>query len=252
MKPRPLRSAVTLSGETSRRLHSYALAASAAGVSVLALVSPAEGKIVYTPAHKVIKTGSKYDLDLNHDGLPDFTFHNERHSSSSECFLSVELSALPGGPANGIAGFKTVFENGWAIALKRGYGVGPRRYFVGRWMATHYQSVMCDTGSGGSWRNVKNRYLGFKFKINGKNHYGWGRLNVSLQGFSITATLTGYAYETKAGKAIIAGQTAEADPDGKPADSTESGVAPADSSTGTSLGILALGAKAIRAWRTVR
>jgi hypothetical protein len=119
-------------------------------------------------------------------------------------------------------------------------------------MATHYYSVMCDSGTRGSWVNVKNRYLGFKFKISGKTHYGWARLSVSLQGFSITATLTGYAYETEVGKPITTGQTAEADSDGKPADSTESGVAPAGSSTGTPLGILALGAKAIRAWRTVR
>lgn len=251
MKPRPLRSAVTLSRETSRLLQSYAIAAGAAGVSVLTLASPAQGEIVYTPAHEVIKTGHKYDLDLNHDGIPDFTFHNERYSTSTDCFAAVELSALPGRQANGIAGFRTVFENGWAMALKRGAGVGPRRYFVGRWMATHYYSVMCDSGTRGNWVNVKNRYLGFKFKINDKTHYGWARLNVSLQGLSIAATLTGYAYETEVGKPITTGETAEANSAGKSADSEESsfGIAPAESSPGTWLGILALGADGIRAWR---
>jgi hypothetical protein len=38
-----------------RRLGGYALAASAAGVSLMALARPAEAKIVYTPDHVRIK-----------------------------------------------------------------------------------------------------------------------------------------------------------------------------------------------------
>jgi uncharacterized repeat protein (TIGR03803 family) len=60
------------------------------------------------------------------------------------------------------------------------------------------------------WRlvNVKNRYLGVMFKIKGKIHYGWARLSVQVQfPLTITATLTGYAYETIPNKAIIAGKT---------------------------------------------
>jgi hypothetical protein len=54
----------------------YALAAGAAGVGVLALAQPVEAKIVYTPAHRVIGPDMKYLLDLNHDGLTDFTIAN--------------------------------------------------------------------------------------------------------------------------------------------------------------------------------
>jgi hypothetical protein len=57
---------------------------------------------------------------------------------------------------------------------------------------------------------VKNRYLGFKFAIKGKIHYGWARLSVAVKssgGVSLTTTLTGYAYETIPGKSIIAGAT---------------------------------------------
>jgi hypothetical protein len=63
----------------------------------------------------------------------------------------------------------------------------------------------------GPWFNggkgVKNRYLGLKFKIKGKFHFGWARLTVKTTKNDFTATLTGYAYETIPGKAIIAGQT---------------------------------------------
>ena len=60
----------------------------------------------------------------------------------------------------------------------------------------------------GPWNDVKHRYLGFRFQIKGKAHYGWARLNVTGSGLgTIVATMTGYAYETIAKKAIVAGKT---------------------------------------------
>jgi len=63
---------------------------------------------------------------------------------------------------------------------------------------------------GGNWVNVKNHYLGLRFRIGKAIHYGWTRLSVQASGFKITATLTGYAYETTPKKAIHAGQTGSA------------------------------------------
>jgi hypothetical protein len=90
----------------------------------------------------------------------------------------------------------------------------------------------------GRWVNVSDRYLGLKFKINGKFHYGWARLNVKvLRGqFKITATLTGFAYETIPGKAIIAGATKGPD-DAEPAASLHS-----PTPEPAALGMLAVGA----------
>ena len=53
----------------------------------------------------------------------------------------------------------------------------------------------------------KTVYLGLKFQIKGKTHYGWARLNVEVSKTTITATLTGYAYETIPNKPILAGKT---------------------------------------------
>jgi len=47
----------------------YALAASAAGVSLLALAQSSEAKVAYTKVHQVIGTNGIYSLDLNHDGI---------------------------------------------------------------------------------------------------------------------------------------------------------------------------------------
>lgn len=102
----------------------------------------------------------------------------------------------------------------------------------------------------GPWANggkgVKNRYLGFKFKINGQFHYGWARLTVTTTPHSAyTATLTGYAYETTPNKGIVAGQ--------------ESGPAEIGDSINdmnktkafrpVSLGLLGLGAVGLALWR---
>jgi hypothetical protein len=64
------------------------------------------------------------------------------------------------------------------------------------------------SGIFGSWINVNHRYLGARFYIEGKVHYGWARLNVQVQlPLTVTATLTGYAYETVPNKPIVAGKT---------------------------------------------
>jgi hypothetical protein len=85
---------------------------------------------------------------------------------------------------------------------------------------------------GERWQGLKNRYLGFRFAIKNKAHYGWARVSVSAWPFA--ATLTGYAYETIPNKPIIAGKTKGTD---------VVTVQPA------SLGHLVIGASAIPAWR---
>jgi hypothetical protein len=54
---------------------------------------------------------------------------------------------------------------------------------------------------------VQHRYLGFEFFIKGKVHYGWARMNVTFSGRTVTAVLTGYAYETVPNKPLITGKT---------------------------------------------
>jgi peptidoglycan hydrolase-like protein with peptidoglycan-binding domain len=90
---------------------------------------------------------------------------------------------------------------------------------------------------------VKNRYLGLKFSVNGETHYGWARLNVSFRAPHITATLTGYAYETEANKAIDAGQTKET--------TTSELRTPRNRKAQqvSALGVLALGSVAQSIWR---
>jgi hypothetical protein len=232
-----------LSESTQRRLNSYALAASAAGVGALALTMPAEAKIVYTPAHHVIKQGGSYKLDINHDGTTDFTL-KDSYTATTSGFFAL-LSAAPAA-GNGLEGW--VGGQAWAFALKAGAGVGPRHYFPGKVLMAA-GSLAGSLSYAGSWVNVKNRYVGLKFKIAGKTHYGWARLSVQVTNrSSITATLNGYAYETVAGKSIRAGQTMDSDETGSNEQSGSASLRIPASEPRT-LGVLAIGSSGQSVWR---
>jgi hypothetical protein len=58
--------------------------------------------------------------------------------------------------------------------------------------------------SSGPWYNTKDRYLGFAFVIDGKEHFGWARITVHPLP-EVNNDVLGYAYETIPGKPIVAG-----------------------------------------------
>ena len=72
------------------RLSMYALAASAAGVGMLALSEPADAKIIYYKANKSIGLKTTVHLDLNHDGIVDF---NLKNTSSRVSFTGWDWTA---------------------------------------------------------------------------------------------------------------------------------------------------------------
>jgi hypothetical protein len=174
---------------------------------MLALAQPAEAKIIYTKTQKVIGGNGVYELDLNHDGIIDFLILESPPVSGTGGIALYTLEAL-GNAVQGYSGSRSKFAN----ALPLGARIGPGQRFVtspvdGEDMADVW-ATNHSGGSGGQWLNVSNRYLGLKFKIDGKTHYGWARLSVKVNGFQITATLTGYAYETVPDEGLRAGQTA--------------------------------------------
>jgi hypothetical protein len=238
------RKTANLSDSVLHQLNLYTLAASAAGVGVLALGQSAEAKIVYTKTHVVIGTNHIYDLDLNHDGIADFKIDN--HSFFTDTIVA-SLSALPAQADNAVVGKQTHIGYPYsAYALRPGATVGPKQPFFGAFMAW---SIGVDRA--GRWVNVRGRYLGLKFRIKGKIHYGWARLNVTVGGSKITATLTGYAYETIPNKPIIAGSTKG--PDQWDAEGIDTGASLTnpirDTAQSASLGTLALGALGVPLWR---
>jgi hypothetical protein len=239
--PRP-RTPSRISDSLHQRLNSYALAASAAGVSLLALTQPAEGKIVYTKTFCRLGGGvaGSCPIDLTHNGNNEFAVRYFTHKGLED------LYGYKYGPGNG-ANMMRVIEGTWtqcsrayATALQQGKHIGPK----GRWCKEGNYYGMWVHGktsqgtfsfSDGEWKNTTNRYLALRFVINDQIHFGWARCRAKLNGNGqIEAALTGYAYETIPNKPIIAGKTK-----GKDVITVQAG----------SLGHLARGASAIPAWR---
>jgi hypothetical protein len=246
----PPRRTSYLPQSTSQRLNMYALAAGAAGVSVLAMAPPASAEIIYTPAHQaILGPRGTFRLDLNHDGIADFGITNTTNFNTDQAFSNLFVNCMPG---NAVAGTWVYFgfpPN--ARAFNPGTQIGPSERFF---KSADAKMVSYYYGGGGhsahgNWINLTDRYLGLAFKIDGRTHFGWARFTVKIvhQKLTIAAELTGYAYETEADTPIIAGQTSGTYAEKKP--QALSTPAPAPAAGAASLGMLAMGSPAMSMWR---
>jgi hypothetical protein len=234
MPKKTVRTQATLESPLERSLTAYAIAAGAAAVGLLASASPADARVIFTPAHRRISRDQQINLDLNADGALDF-----RILIDLNCYTNCQSHLLLLNHNLGTGDVQWSDNRGNAAPLRRGQKIGPKKQFTSTTyvrMATFVTSSLRSSSTGtdirGPWVNVKHRYLGLKFNIDGKTHYGWARLNVDVKKFTVRvplvrvphvfATLTGYAYETVPDKTIVAG----------------------DEGTGASLGHLALGTAA--------
>jgi hypothetical protein len=199
MKSRPV---AKLRGCLEQRLAAYAVAASASGIGLLGCPQPAAARIIYTKADQQLQPGTPLPLDLDHNGIVDFSLYFTGVSTYGGFYLAANANG-----ANQVVGYCQHISQGcWASAVRSDIPIGPNRRFA------PYNYMLfggCETSScfaRGPWNNVQKRYLGFRFSIKGRMHYGWARLTVSIhQG--VAAVLTGYAYETIPDKPLITGKT---------------------------------------------
>jgi hypothetical protein len=243
MKHSPGTGATELPESFRARLNSYALAASAAGVGLLALAQSAEAEIVYTKTHQLIRINTTYNRDLNHDGLTDFVISN-RGCITSTINCETPVSDLYATPAagNGVQG-RVLFSGNYDDALHLGARIGPNQMFLGTKALMVFDiESFCSMGTGNFWCNVTNRYLGLRFTIQGETHYGWARISTGANGHRLEALLTGYAYETVPSRPTIAGLTRYPD-DAEPDASNTPAPEP------LTLGALAMGAPGLSIWR---
>jgi hypothetical protein len=226
-----LRTIANLPQPIRQQVHLYAVAASAAGVGILALAEPADAEIVYTPTHLTIAPNRTFALDLNHDGIVDFTIQNRLYIYST-FDRRDDLTIVPEG-ANEILGHASAAALGQGVKVgsSGAFSAGPKSMAFG---TDQVGSFYC----GGDWNKVQGRYLGLKFTIDGQTHFGWARLSTTCELYKIEAVLTGYAYETVADTAIVTGQTADGAEGAR-----SSPPAP------VSLGMLTAGASGLTIWR---
>lgn len=261
---RQKREPARLTGKLDANLLTYAIAATAAGVGMIALPA-AEASVVATPANiSVPHGGGLIQFDINRDGQMDFGLSwgsrgpvapgHHRKTCSTNCPppFDSQLTVVPAQAANEVwqNGSKAGFFGSsiyCAAALAPGRRVGPAAKFTpGNKGLFWYYANFATNQSACRWgqKGPRDSYMGVKFLDTGGNlHYGWVR--VSIGGGSVT--ITGYAYETTPNRGITTGVTHGPVPDARmmgPEDMVAPGTpAPA------SLGMLALGAPGLVAWR---
>jgi hypothetical protein len=244
---RRTRKTASVSEGLDRRLGAYALVACASGVSIAALAQQTpHSTIIYRPVSinfwgSVRGSSSPLQLDLNDDGVTDFTIS----AGGSGYSLGTEGVSY----YQAIAFWGAAEGNGGAYdALDKGMYIGPDRKFIGgtlllhsRWEHRHrgsYGHAKCWGPFGAPSNSPKNAYLGVKFLVGSETHYGWIRLTTSCDTpGTVEGTVTGYAYETLPDTPIAAGQiysgTDEEKETEKPA----------------TLGMLGLGSAGLPLWR---
>lgn len=219
--------------EITRRLVNYSMAA---GAGVVMSGMPANAEVVFTPANFTLSNHA-LKIDFNQDGQKDLELFNYYYSAKR---LTRWLSVQGPGPFRVVGG---PLAGGAAIGA--GSPFDQHRSQMAFAYNYYYYGIGTVTGVRGSWANVTDQFLGVKFQINGGTHYGWVRLTVVAYVFNypvITATISGYAYESVANKTITT-------PTAWPPKQSSSHPVGQQNLMPATLGLLALGDSGLAAWR---
>lgn len=180
------------------------------GGAFLAALPFVEGQVVYTniPDITLMQQGAagvvqRRSLDINQDGINDFeivVFRTNEYGGGLDRFEDV----IGGGQLNGIVGDVNSLYN-YPSVLNAGYVISAGHV---NQLTANPKATLGVAGYGGAyWDNNpphNNKYFGFRFQLNGNNHYGWIQLNYTAIGnFSILD----FAYEQTPNLGIIAGET---------------------------------------------
>jgi hypothetical protein len=246
-----------LSDALLRRINTYALAAGAAGVAALACAPQAEAAPVCKTLSISISATNTIPFNPAGEKFPPFqiaqtTFNTITSGSfgalsvwnrgfftpnSKGANVLLGKSNFPAALASGASiGPGGDFGKGGSYGLLFTYGVGSpgnRRHGT---LNNHF----------GNLKLQATNLVGFQFSQNGNVHYGWARLQITLQkasrGKASTIHYLGWGYESTPNTAITAGSCSAEDKSSTPKVTASTASGNADSRAG-SLGTLALGAK---------
>jgi hypothetical protein len=249
----PSRKAATLSPTLDKGLLGYVTAATAAGVGLFTLAQPAEAKIVYTEANiPITANGAPVPVDLNHDGVTDFSFinasgtcehaRNGAHKGVHKLGCSFASFYVVGGQAGNAIGSSQTFNAAQCAALLH----AGRTIEAGKKFKSNEAELFGAFGTSGFFasacpftgRGNPGGYLGLKFVSGNETYYGWALVELTHTG----PVLAGYAYEDTPGGSIRAGATG-------PKQNAALQAPALTTPQPATLGLLANGARALPFWR---
>jgi hypothetical protein len=162
--------------------------------------------IVYHPANVTIEN-TTYGLSLKRDGKPEFQIEEDNDLHYGRCKIPIrDATGVLKIVATKLGGVMST--DYLAAALASGSPIGQGSGFSSYSLMQSVRTIKCGLfKSKGNWYR-KSAYLGLAFAIRGQTHYGWAHFSVTkpLRRGWLIATLKGFAYQSKAGKSIMAGQ----------------------------------------------
>jgi hypothetical protein len=186
-------------------------------VLAAAFVAPAAAEVVYTKVNISIPIDGAYNIDLDRDGITDFTLRSSLLQDYCQ-FGDGYVWTLTIIPVNG-GGVVTDAENvtsSDAAALQNGVTVNSeQKFYAGASLMAGLDWGSCGTGVFGEWLNLPNRYLGLQFKDAANHvHYGWAKVSTAAYvdqygTLHATTVLSGIAYETTPNQGILTGQISD-------------------------------------------
>jgi hypothetical protein len=251
-RPEATRHPAPLAATLNHGLLNYAAAAAATGVSLLALATPTEAKVIYTAVNLPINVNSGLvTIDINNDGVADFGFYNGVFSGGRAPkrkpaqpplgFYAHDIYEIPLQPG-GEVGAITSFNKAVCVAeLPQGKVISGNKNFQGG--SLDLFAVAGDYTSPGTadcpWQGKGNKggFVAVKFVVGSNTYFGWVRIRLET-----VPTITGFAYENAPGVSIKTGSESGPETAALPAPALP-GPQPA------SLGQLAFGSTGLAAWR---
>jgi hypothetical protein len=240
-----------------RQINTYALAAGAAGVAALACAPQAEAAPVCKTLSVSISATNTIPFNPAGEKFPPFqiaqtTFNTVTSGSFGEksvwnrgfftpnsegANVLLGKSNFPAALASGASiGPGGNFGKGGSYGLLFTYGVGSPSHRRHGTVNNHF----------GNLKLQATNLVGLQFTQNGNLHYGWARLQITLQkgriGKATAIQYLGWGYESTPNTAIAAGSCSAEDKSTAPKVTASAAGDNADSPAG-SLGTLALGAK---------
>jgi hypothetical protein len=236
-----------------RQINTYALAAGAAGVAALACAPQAEAAPVCKTLSISISATNTIPFNPAGEKFPPFqiaqtTFNTVTSGSfgqlsvwnrgfftpnSKGANVLLGKSNFPAALASGASiGPGGDFGKGGSYGLLFTYGVGSPSHRRHGTISNHF----------GNLKLQATNLVGLQFSQNGNVHYGWARLQITLQKGRID--YLGWGYESTPSTAITAGSCSADDKSTAPK-TTASATNDNATSGGASLGMLALGAAGI-------
>ncbi len=177
--------------QLNKRLAGY----SATAFALAAFTANAEGQVVYSGLKNIVVKNTKDSLDIDGDGIKDFSIINNLGISNKGFIKNLQAGNSWHGSAS----------NKWVYAFySRAYIISTNVFFNGTGLLGGFNSST--STHSGYFPGQGNKFIGIKFKIGTDTHYGWIRINMPTNVDSVK--IIDWAYQKLPDQRIVTGDTA--------------------------------------------